>query len=1158
MQPEFRMLGPLEVAGSGQAVALGGVRPRRLLAMLLLHPGQVVSSDRLVDAVWDQPPASAEVTLRTHVASLRRRLVAVGGEKLLATCAGGYRLDVAGTQIDAECFERLLGRGRDAAGIGDPEEASRMLTAALELWRGEFLADLDRPPFAETAAARLDELLLAALEARVDADLSLGRHVEVVGELEALTRAHPFRERFRAQLMLALYRSDRQADALAVFRASRRLLDDELGLAPGPELTALQSAVLHHDPELAWSRPPHTESAARRAPGPALPAVFDVVRRMPMVGREHQLKDLRLLWDEVQSGGRRVALVSGEAGAGKTRLVAELATLVRSQGGTVLVGHGEQAALVPYQPVAQALHGHPDVPAALAEAPVSVRHTLARLLDRAEAVRSPSGSPMDLPEGQRSALLRAVEDLLGRVARRAPTLLVMEDAERVDRASTSLLRHVAQRLPEGVLLVLCFRDPPGSSHLPLLELLADLESHGLADRMVLDPLSERDVGSLVKECTGSPAPDAFVHALWSVTGGNPFFAREVVQDLAARNAVGLVEAVAHVPPAVRDVLRARLRALPEAVRRVVECAAVLGREVEVDLLSQVAARPSTEVVAALDEATAAGLVVEIERSGAPRYAFRHRLMLHAVGADLPATERQRLHLRAADALERLAPSSPARLAAVAVHLRAAGALVETERAAGASLRAADEVASLYAWDEAVAHAEGAVGLLAEAAAPPQRQALAALKAADLLVRQSSDLRRGIAHLHRAVELFRAAGDPVGAATARARLGHVLALHHSVMDIPAAREHLAAAAAVLVAGEAAFDVQWARSLAAMFALRTGEGETAARRAVTLASELGRPDLVAAVRPTEATHALHHGRLATARALLDEAWSSAGDLEDPHLAWEVVLAAALADNVYVLDPLEAESWCRRGLAQHRLDTVALAHEGVSDHLACALAAQGRLPAARAVASRLSGDTLSRRLLMLLSGDWVSAEREWSGALEHDLDNGDLLNATLSGCWLAEVRWLLGREDEALAVLDQAATILDAGLQVPAEVVVRAELALRLAALGDLGRAGLHLARCDRVLAQGEDWRGRAGHVELARAAVAAARGEYDRSDAAHAAALRTFTRYRLPWWRLRTLLSWSAASAPGSAAEGQDRLGEARRLLGALDADGRWRDLLLAAP
>ena len=239
---EFRILGPLEVVNQGRLVKLGGSKQRSLLAFLLLHPNQVVSRDRLIDELWGgQPPDTAATAIQVHVSQLRKAL----GPDVIVTQAPGYLIRLHDAELDLERFERWVAEAQHSSSV----EASELLSAALGLWRGTPLAELDAP-FARDASLRLDEQRLAALEQRIDADLALGRHTQLVPELEGLVRGHLLRERLRGQLMLALYRCGRQADALEVYRSGRRLLDEELGLEPHDELQRLEKAILNHDPSL--------------------------------------------------------------------------------------------------------------------------------------------------------------------------------------------------------------------------------------------------------------------------------------------------------------------------------------------------------------------------------------------------------------------------------------------------------------------------------------------------------------------------------------------------------------------------------------------------------------------------------------------------------------------------------------------------------------------------------------------------------------------------------------------------------------------------------------------------------------------------------------------------------------------------------------------
>jgi predicted ATPase/DNA-binding SARP family transcriptional activator len=290
----------------GEPIALGGQKRRALLAVLLLDAGRVVSRDRLIDALWgDEPPDTARNTLQVYVSQLRKLLP----EGVLETAPAGYRLVIEADSVDLFEFIQLSDEGRTALGAGDPARAADTLRAALALWRGAPLADLSWEPFAQSEIVRLEELRLAALEERIDADLALGRHGQLVAELERLVAEQPMRERFRAQLMLALYRSGRQADALAVYQRARRTFVDELGIEPSESLRRLERAILAHDPSLNAAQAGPT--SPRRAPIPAT----------PLLGRE---RELAAIAEVVRNEDTRLVTLTGTGGIGKTRLALEL------------------------------------------------------------------------------------------------------------------------------------------------------------------------------------------------------------------------------------------------------------------------------------------------------------------------------------------------------------------------------------------------------------------------------------------------------------------------------------------------------------------------------------------------------------------------------------------------------------------------------------------------------------------------------------------------------------------------------------------------------------------------------------------------------------------------------------------------------------------
>jgi DNA-binding SARP family transcriptional activator len=323
---DFRILGSLEVWDGGRQVTVAGSRQRALLASLLLHAGEVVSSDRLIDEVWEEkPPEAGAAALRVRISQLRRALGPAG--ELLVTHPPGYVMHLAPEQLDLQRFERLAEAGERALAADDPATAAECLREALAMWRGAPLADFAYAPFAQAAIARLEDLRLAATELRVEADLRLGRHARLVGELRALVRDHPLRERPCCQLMLALYRDGRQTEALETYRAARGRLVDEVGLEPGPDLRELERQILAQDPALRLDRPRPAPSRAILVL-PAHDATIDALVGLaePLAARGgHELLIAALVDDATQVSAAAARLHTVRAGAAERGVTARTA-----------------------------------------------------------------------------------------------------------------------------------------------------------------------------------------------------------------------------------------------------------------------------------------------------------------------------------------------------------------------------------------------------------------------------------------------------------------------------------------------------------------------------------------------------------------------------------------------------------------------------------------------------------------------------------------------------------------------------------------------------------------------------------------------------------------------------------------------------------------
>ena len=645
---DVRVLGPFEVLAGGDSLALGSPKQRALLAALVISANRVVGVDQLVEELWgDEAPARAMASLQAYISRLRRLLQPTGSNRsrsdVLVTQPPGYLLRVDPAAIDAVRFEgaaaegmRLLAEGRAAAALAS-------LDAAHALWRGPPYADFTFEEFAQAEIARLEELHLAAVEARLVALTRTGQAAAAVAEAEAVARDHPLREGVWAALMTGLYLAGRQADALRAYQRARATFAEELGIEPGPTLRELEGRILRQSPDLG-------------APSPAPPIVVTVPAspspgEETIVGRTAELARVDAALAEGRAGRGRVVIVHGEPGIGKSHLARELGRRAAHAGS--IVGHGscaEGAATPAYWPWTQALRRLLErfPPGAV---PEGVRRALVEgaQLDPALTEWAAGFPPAQLPAEPdllRARLQHAAVDAVTGLSALAPVVVVLDDVQWADQSSLQVLALVGPELARiPVVVVVTHRDedtvPAAVRTLARLPYSVDIPLAGL---------DAAGVHRFVETTAGQKIDEEVARAIAIRTSGNPLFVVELTRLLRSERGLdtdGVRQAP--VPAGVRDVIRRRLDRLPPQTATVLTVAAVIGRRFELGLLEDVAQVPEDELLDRVESAVAIGLVTE-DAGSVGTFSFAHDLVRDALQDAVSGMRRARLHARIAGAL----------------------------------------------------------------------------------------------------------------------------------------------------------------------------------------------------------------------------------------------------------------------------------------------------------------------------------------------------------------------------------------------------------------------------------------------------------------------------------------------------------------------------
>jgi DNA-binding SARP family transcriptional activator len=699
----------VEIGGVQLAERLRGRQVRLLLAYLLLNRLRHVGREELIGALWtDRAPVSQDAALRTLLSRLRSGLggsALAGRDELILNLPEPVWVDfeAAGTELQRALQALERGDARSAWGLAQVplNIASRgLLPGATAQWL-------------EPRRQELEDTRMQALEVIGRAGLRLGgsQLTSVDRAARALIEAEPYRESGYVLLMDSLAARGNVAEGMRVFERLRALLRDELGTAPSPEAIAAHERLLRP----AGRRPSSAPGTAAETPAVAidLPAELQARSEVPLVGRRRELDQLARLWDQARDEAPRhgrIAVIAGDAGIGKTSLAAGLARRAHSGGGLVLAGRAPEEALVPYQPFLEALR-HYVSSAPDGELRAAVRDygpELSRLVPELSRRLGELPTPPGEPESERYRLFEAVVGLFTAISANAPVLLVLDDLHWADRPTLLLLRHLARSPePEQLLILVAYRTEAIGQALG--DALADLKREGLVAQLDVPGLSERETAQLVRMRTGEVPAQAFAHALHQETEGNPFFIEEIVRNLAE---VGVYVGVAGatelqrvgLPEGVKQMIARRTGRLAPKTIDWLRVAAVIGRDFDVGLLEQLVELDEEEFLGALEEALAAGLLLE-SGSDPGHYSFSHTLIREALYEGMSGPRRARLHRRVGEALEAAGETSPGTLSH---HFTRGAGSEDPEKAIAYARAAAEQAEAQRSHEEAAEHYARAV------------------------------------------------------------------------------------------------------------------------------------------------------------------------------------------------------------------------------------------------------------------------------------------------------------------------------------------------------------------------------------------------------------------------------------------------------------------
>lgn len=697
----LQILGPLRVWRGEVELDPGPPQQAYLLALLLARPGRPISQDELIDLIWGQDvPASAVNAIHKGVGALRRllepALAARGTGSYLQRRAGGYEFLADAGVLDLVTFRSLVEAANGALARGNREVSLDRYVEAIGLWHGPAADGQAHTPAGMSIFAGLNNEFLEACSVAAEIAVSAGRPQTVLPALRLAASMAPLHEPVQAGLIAALGAAGQRAEALSWFQTVRSRLVEDLGIDPGRALQAAHRQVLTQPP-------PAPEPARTRAHSGGTQAgkAGDLVSRGDkaggLVGRAAELRVLRQMLDSVIAGGSGILVVEGEPGAGKTRLLEEMAADATRRDALVVWGSGLEGdgtpSMWPWVEVVRAV---------LDALPAAVREKrLGGALGRLVEPRDDFTAGLVPPEAAaRFRLFEQVLGAFGHVSGQRPVIVVIDDLHWADVASLQLFGHLAARLPRGAMIAGALRDRapvPGSELTRTLATVNRMPGHR---RVRLGPLTMADVAELIHRQTGRPPGAGAARSIHARTAGNPFFVRELARFLTDGGAVtDAAAARAEVPSTVRDIVRSRIADLDDATTGLLQIAALIGRDVDLSVLARAAGLDIQACLDRLEPLEALGLLGPV--AGDPfSFRFTHDLIRESIASVTPPQQATRLHFRVAEAIDLTGTADEPAAERLAYHLWASGPLADPARTAGALIRAGRRAATKSAFEAA--------------------------------------------------------------------------------------------------------------------------------------------------------------------------------------------------------------------------------------------------------------------------------------------------------------------------------------------------------------------------------------------------------------------------------------------------------------------------